>query len=145
MLDTTVLVYAVGDAHEFRDPCRSLLSAIGAGTLIATTTPDVVQEFTHVRARRRGRGDAVELAEAFSDLLSPLLVIDEPALKAGLRIFGERDRPGALDAVLAAGAMASGAGTLASADRAFATVTGLRRVVPDAAGVAGLLDGTDQA
>jgi predicted nucleic acid-binding protein len=138
VLDTTVLVYAVGDAHEYRDPCRRLLGAVEAGAIEATTTHQVVQEFTHVRARRRSRANAVELASAYIDLLSPLLTIGEPDLVEGLQLFGEHDRLGAFDAVLGAGTLADGA-VLVSADRAFADLPGLRHVVPDAAGVAGLL------
>src|SRR5579871_5895007 len=47
LLDTTVLSYAVGDEHPLRDPCRSLLTAHGDGHIEATTTIEVVQEFTH--------------------------------------------------------------------------------------------------
>ena len=40
VLDTTVLIYAVGGEHEFRQPYRDLVSAIGAGGLRASTTLD---------------------------------------------------------------------------------------------------------
>lgn len=139
VLDTTVLVYAVGSDHTFREPCRQLMSAIETGAVQASTTVEVIQEFTHVRARRRSRNDAADLAGAFADLLSPLLVIDEAVLHTGLRLFRGHDRLGAFDAVLSAGAIAAGAGALVSADGAFADVAGLRHVVPDAAGLAALL------
>src|SRR3546814_18276501 len=38
VLDTTVLAYAVGDAHPLRDPCRRLLSAHAMGRVEAATT-----------------------------------------------------------------------------------------------------------
>jgi len=58
VVDTTVLVYAVGTDHPLREPCQRLIRAIADGTILATTTIEVVQEFTHVRARRRDRKDA---------------------------------------------------------------------------------------
>ena len=134
VLDTTVLVYAVGDHHEFREPCRQIVAAITSGALTATTTPEVIQEFVHVRSRRRSREDAVELGEAFADLLSPLTVVDEATLRSGLEIFGPAERLGSFDSVLAAAAFRSHAAALVSADAAFAHVPGLRHVVPDAAG-----------
>jgi uncharacterized protein len=134
VLDTTVLVYAVGDHHEFREPCRQIFAAIESGIVTATTTPEVIQEFVHVRARRRSREDAVELGEAFADLLSPLTVVDEAMLRAGLRIFGHGERLGSFDSVLAAVASGNDATVLVSADSAFATVPGVRHVIPDAAG-----------
>lgn len=119
-----------------------LLAAIRDGTVEATTTPEVVLEFAHVRARWRSREDAAGLAEDFADLLSPLLVIDESALRTGLGLFRRHDRLGAFDAVLAAGALAVGATALTSADSAFADVEELRLVVPDARGVASLVGST---
>ena len=55
VLDTTVLVYAVGDDHELREPARRVVvTAVESGTAQATTTVEAIQEFVHVRARRRG-------------------------------------------------------------------------------------------
>ena len=126
VLDTTVLVYAVGDDHALRDPARSLLAAAADGSLRATTTPEAIQEFAHVRARRRDRVDAAALAEGYADLLSPLLEVGEADLREGLRLFERSDTLGAFDAVFAAVALRAGAATLVSADRAFAGVRGLR-------------------
>ena len=61
ILDTTVLAYAVGEDHPLREPCRRLLAAHANGSIEATTTVEVLQEFTHVRARRRSRQDAARL------------------------------------------------------------------------------------
>lgn len=142
VLDTTVLAYAVGAEHTFRGPCRRLVTAIETGAVLATTTPEVIQEFAHIRARRRTRTDATELAAAFADLLSPLMVVEEATLRAGLRLFESHPRLGAVDAVLCAAVLEVGAVAIASADAAFAEVAGLQHVVPDESGVAGLLDGS---
>ena len=128
ILDTTVLVYSVGEDHRLREPCRDLLSAVSAG-LDATTTPEVIQEFLHVRSRRRSRSDATTLAEHFVRLLAPLTVIDERALAEGIETFRTNDRLGAFDAVLASVARRAGA-SLASADRAFGAVSGLSWLDP---------------
>lgn len=131
VLDTTVLVYAVGYGHPLRDACRSVISAIGAGRLIATTTAEVLQEFTHVRARRRSRKDAAALADAHLDLLGPLLTIEADDLSTGLRLFQTHDALGSFDAVLAATAMRrEHISALVSANRAFAAVPGLRHLDP---------------
>ena len=140
VLDTTVLVYAVGTAHPLRDPCRDLLGAIAAGRLAAATTVEVLQEFTHVRARRRGREDAAALARDYLDLLAPLLVVGEDDLQEGLRLYARSDRLGAFDAVLAATAARANATALVSADAAFAEAD-IEHVAPDAGGIAQLLDG----
>lgn len=138
-LDITVLVYATGAQHPLREPCRRLVDAVADGLLAATTTIEVIQEFTHVRARRTDRAEASRLAGSFTDLLAPLLPVGEAALRHGLRIYADSARLGAFDAVLAAATMAGGADALVSADRAFAEVAGLRHLIPDDAGIAALL------
>ena len=139
VLDTTVLVYATGSDHPLREPCRRLVDAVANGVLTATTTVEVIQEFTHVRALRMGRADASRLAESFTALLTPLLPVGESALRHGLQLYAGSDRVGAFDAVLAAATMSVGGQTLVSADRSFSEVPGLANVTPDDDGVASLL------
>ena len=141
VLDTTVLVYAKGADHELRAPCRELIAAIAEGALGATTTAEVIQEFVHVRARRRDRADAVVLGRDYVDLLAPLVPVTTDDLRAGLELFRGCEALGAFDAVLAAVAMAAQSATLVSADRAFADVPHLTHVVPDRSGTAALLAG----
>jgi predicted nucleic acid-binding protein len=140
VLDTTVLVYAVGAEHPLRDPCRRLIAAIADGRVQAGTTVEAIQEFAHVRARRRGREDAAALARDYVELLSPLIEVGRDDLLRGLDLFAAGERLGAFDAVLAAATVAAGATALVSADRGFVGVPELRHVFPDAEGVAGLLD-----
>ena len=139
ILDTTVLVYAVGVDDSFREPCQQLIRAIAGGTILATTTIEVIQEFAHVRARRRDRKDAAGLARDYIELLSPLLVVEETDLREGLRLFEEGTGSGSFDAVLAAAAHAAGAEALVSADTGFSGIAAIHHVVPDADGVRGLL------
>jgi len=141
VLDTTVLVYAKGAEHPLRDPCRKLIDAIAQGTLEATSTVEVIQEFVHVRAQRRERADAVALGRDYTDLLTPLVTVDEERLRRGLALFEHNERLGAFDAVLAATAIDINASALVSADAAFADVPDLHHVVPDDEGVEELLGG----
>jgi predicted nucleic acid-binding protein len=139
VLDTTVLAYAVGTDHPLRAPCRRLVRATADGEVVATTTIEVIQEFTHVRARRRDRKDAAELARDYIELLSPLLIVEEPDLREGLRLFEENLDIGAFDAILAAAAHVAGADALVSADAGFSAVANIRHVVPDADGIRDLI------
>jgi len=139
VVDTTVLVYAVGTEHAYRDPSRSLVEAILAGHVQATTTVEVIQEFAHVRARRHGREDARRLAAAYADLLAPLRTTSEAHLRSGLELWARNDRLGAFDAVLAVVAKDLGAVALVSSDKAFDGVDEIHHVIPDDAGLAQLL------
>ena len=132
VVDTTVLVYAVGADHPLRDPCRALVAAVEAGSLTASTTIEVIQEFCHVRARRRSRSDAAALAHSYADLFSPLVVVDHDDLSAGLELVERIEDLGAFDAVLAAAAQRRGAVALISTDAAFANVSAPRHLDPAA-------------
>lgn len=133
LLDTTVLVYAVGSDHALREPCRRLITAIGEGQLAATTTVEVIQEFTHVRARRRGRPDTRAIAGHLANLLAPLVQPDADDLELGLNLFVEHETIGAFDAMLAATVQRrdylSG---LVSTDTGFSTLPGLLHHDPSA-------------
>lgn len=139
LLDTTVLVYAKGADHPFRDPCRRLIDAIAEEEIEATTTVEVLQEFVHVRAQRRTRSDAVALGGDYADLLAPLLTVEQEHLRRGLSLFERHEHLGAFDAVLAATALDADVSALVSADAAFSHVINLPHVVPDEAGVERLL------
>lgn len=119
VLDTTVLVYAVGSPHPLAAPCRALVELIGDGTVHATSTMQVIQEFAHIQARRRGRTDAARLAQRYATLLAPLLAPGEDDLEAGLATFARQERLDAFDAVLVATARRAGAAALVSADHGF--------------------------
>lgn len=129
LADTTVLAYAVGAAHPLREPCRELIARVRDGRLRASTTTEVVQEFVHVRSRRRDRGDAVALGRAYATLFAPLTQPDRDDLDEGLAVFAEHTALGAFDAVLAAAARRRGAAVV-SADRGFDGVADLVRVDP---------------
>lgn len=125
LLDTTVLVYAVGADHPLTAPAREVVRQLQRGEIRAQTTPEVIQEFAHVRARRRDRADAVTIATAYASLLGPLLPVTSRHLAAGLKLWEEIPQLGAFDSVLAAVALAHNA-ELISADQGFASVPELR-------------------
>ncbi len=131
VLDTTILVYALGSEHPLRAPCRDVLDAVGGGIVKATTTVEVIQELAHVRGRRTSRGEAAARAADMATLLTPLLRPDEADLRRGLALFVEHPRLGAFDAVLAATALGRAhLRAVLSADAAFASVPGLLHVTP---------------
>jgi hypothetical protein len=130
VLDTTVLAYAVGADAKLAEPNRRLLQAVRDGTVEATTTAEVIQEFAHVYARRRNRAEAVRLGRAYAELLAPLAAVDPRELDDGLSLFEHHRALGAFDAILAAVALAREADALVSADHAFADVPKLRHIDP---------------
>lgn len=140
LIDTNVLMYKSGADHVLKDPCTQIISLIAEGTLRAVTTPEALQEFAHIYARRRGRPAAAERAIEYATLLAPLRLTEAEHLEQGLALWHAHKELGAFDAVLAAVALDTKYATIVSADRAFAVVPGLKHVYPDAQGVASLLE-----
>jgi predicted nucleic acid-binding protein len=106
----------------------------------ATTTVEVIQEFVHVRARRRGRADAAARGRELARLLGPLLAAGEAELALGLELFERHEDLGAFDAILAATTKLSGADALVSADRAFASLPAITHIDPGGPDLARLID-----
>jgi uncharacterized protein len=129
LLDTTILVYAVGADYSLRNPCSQLFEWVADGSVRATTTLEAVQEFTHIRALRRTRADAAELGRNYAIGLSPLAQPELEDLLDGLELYRRVTSLGSFDAVLAVTARRRG-WSLASADRAFARVAGLKHLNP---------------
>ena len=141
VLDTTVLLYAVGGHHPLKAPSARLIQAIREGSVRATTTVEVIQEFAHAFARRRDRRDGSRLGRAWATLLAPLISTDREDLEQGLALYETHTSLGAFDALLAAAALGREAEALVSADRAFGGVPGLRYVDPATSALAELLEG----
>lgn len=132
LLDTTILVYAVGADHALRDPCLQLVEWVASGSVRATTTLEAIQEFTHIRAVRRTRADAAALGRNYAIGLSPLAQPELDDLLEGLELYRRTPSLGSFDAVMAVTARRRG-WSLASADRGFARVTGLLHLNPASA------------
>jgi predicted nucleic acid-binding protein len=111
------------------------------GRVEATTTVEVIQEFVHVRARRRDRRDAAERGRELARLFRPLIVPGDAELALGLELFEQHQALGAFDAVLAAAAKLTGADAIVSADRAFAAVSAIEYLDPGGPGLARLIAG----
>jgi uncharacterized protein len=129
LLDTSILVLAVGEEHPLRAPARRILEAHADRRIECTTTVEVIQEFLHVRAQRRPREDAARLAARYRQAFT-LLTTQPGDLDRALDLFVRHPRLGAFDSVLAAVALNHSAEALVSPDRAFAEVDGLRWVDP---------------
>jgi predicted nucleic acid-binding protein len=131
VLDTSVLIYAVGIEHPLREPCRRVFAAQGTGLIDAAVTVEVIQEFTHARARRFPRAEAASLAR---DYAASLRILETTAddLERGLDLFATHPALGAFDSIVAAIALNRVADALVSADRGFGSVRGLRWIDPAA-------------
>lgn len=126
---TNVFVYAVGQDHPYRAPCRKVVELARARRLQGEASVEMVQEFAHVRARRISREQAAEDARSVVGLcrLHPL---GERELDVALRMFERQPSLSMRDAIHWATATLHGIDAILSVDRDFDTVDGLERIDP---------------
>jgi hypothetical protein len=133
LFDTAVFVYAVGGEHPYRQPCRRLVDLAAAGTLRGEASVELIQEYTHVRARRTGDRDSAAREARDVAALCVLHDVTRSDLLLALSLFRSLPRLEMRDALHAATALERGIFVIVSPDRAFDDVTGLERLDPSRA------------
>jgi predicted nucleic acid-binding protein len=139
LLDTNVILYALGGPHVYAEPCRRIVALAGEGRLTAEAPVDLVQEILHHRARRLGdrrQAAADALAAAALCRLHPVEPLDA---QLATEIYADADVLSARDAIFAAIADRHELPTIVSADAHFDELAHPRRVDPaDAQAIASL-------
>jgi len=132
LYDTAVFVYAVGQDHPYRDPCRRIVAAARDGTVAGEASVELVHELVHVLVRRGGdRAKALRLAGAAAEL-ARLHEFSPSDLPLVMTLLGEHAALDARDAVFAATALNRGISLILSPDRAYDQIPGLERLDPAA-------------
>ena len=126
VLDTTVLVYAVGDDHALREPARSLVQAVEEGTVQATTSVEAIQEFVHVRARRATGRTPLRSAARTRLSSAPCSSRPRTTWRKGCDCSSERNGSALSMPSSPRRAITAKADALISADTAFDGIRGLR-------------------
>lgn len=130
-IDTAPLLYAVGDVHPMRAPCRALLAAAAEGRVELHASVEVVQEFLFHRMRRDERQKAVDAARMVRDLVL-LHPFDAGVISEMLEIVSSSSL-GGRGAVHAATARRAGFDHIVTTDGDFDRVPGLARSSPEEA------------
>lgn len=130
LVDTNVILYAIGGPHPYAEPCRRLIALAGEGQFAMEAPVGLVQEILHHRARRLGdrRQAAVEASAAAT--LCRLHAVEPEDVSEAARLFADSIRLSARDAVFAAIAARHGLDTILSADSDFDGRSDLRRLDP---------------
>ena len=131
-VDSSILIYALGDPDPRREPCRRFLRDVTADAGRAYASVEMFQEVLHHRVRRTGDRDVAlrEVREAIPMFI--VLNFDHEVLETAMSLIERTDVRGR-DAVHAATALAYGIEAIASSDPAFDSIPGLRRIDPLAA------------
>lgn len=139
LYDTGVFVYALGEQHRYREPCRAILREMQGGRLNGEASVELIHEFAYVRQRRmRARADAAHWALRIGRSCR-LHVVAPSDMQRALELWREHERLDMRDAIFAAQALNRDIDAILSPDRGFDGVAGLERIDPaDADAVATL-------
>lgn len=129
-VDTNIFLYSAGGPHPFRDLCQRFLRALDQDDRNATSSTEVVQEILHVVTRKQDRLAAVRAARMFMEAVPNLLPVTASDMRAAIEIYEGNPGITARDAIHVATMWNNGIDTIASADRHFDAVQGIRRLDP---------------
>ncbi len=125
-VDTAILMYAGGAPHPLRGPCRTLLEDVAAGEIRGVTSVEVIQELLH----RFGATSTIgrRMARSTLDLFAPVLPVTHAVMARVLGLAGRYEHLSARDLVHVATCREEDIPAIASPDRGFEDVEGLRRI-----------------
>jgi predicted nucleic acid-binding protein len=130
LLDSAVFIYAIGQDHPYRLPCRTLMTALRNGQLDGEASVLVAQEVMHQRARRTGDRDSAASASRELSQFCTLHELTPSDVRRAAELFEDVDGLDAADACHAATALSRGITVIVSPDDAFDAVAGLTRLDP---------------
>ena len=133
LVDTALLAYVYGGDHEYREPCRRIVTLAMNGQVELHASVEMIQEFLFHRMRKTSSSIAVRQAREVSRLCT-LHDFDERVLEESFVVIEETSTRGpgigGRDAVHAATAITAGLDSIVSPDRVFDQVASLTRIDP---------------
>ena len=130
LIDSAVAIYALTPSDPRSEPCRRFLTEVMVGRGRGYASTEMIQEVVHHRMRRHA--DRHLAIFDGRDLMVGLTVLafDHEVLALSLDLIDRVPTVRGRYAVHAATAIAYGIETIASPDRAFDGIPGLRRIDP---------------
>ncbi len=130
-LDTNIPIYAAGQPHALRDPCREIIRLVVAHPAAFFANSEVLQELLHryraVHRWSQGKGVFERFAALMRDRIEPIYAEDvESAASLADRLPGLSSR----DLIHLTVMARVGADQIVSADRGFDRVPGVTRLDP---------------
>lgn len=130
LIDTAVFMYAAGQEHPMREPCREVLRRTRAATLDAVTSTEVVQEILHRFTGTERHADGVRLAQSTLSMFRPLLSIDHAIMRRTCDLARRHPTARARDLVHVATCLVHDLEAIVSPDQAFDRIDEVRRIAP---------------
>jgi uncharacterized protein len=127
LVDTNVLIYAVGRAHSLQDDARRVLDRIAEGALHANVDAEVLQEILHVYDARKERSKGFATLEDLLVIFPNPIAITREEIETARDLMRAHSFLGARDAIHAAVVQTHDLEGIVSADKVFDRIKGVKR------------------
>lgn len=130
LIDANVFIYARGQPHPYRDPCRRLLADVRAGRQTANTDAEALQEVMYVYWYRRREDVGLQYLDRLLRLFQAPFSVDHAIMLGARLVLGTHPRLDPRDAIHASVVMQHGLEGIISTDRGYDDVAGVTRFDP---------------
>jgi predicted nucleic acid-binding protein len=127
LIDTNVIVYAVGRAHSLKQAAGRILSDIAAGSLAANLDVETLQEILHLYSSRGEREKGFRTVEHLLLLFPNPISIGREEVEDARDLMRQHPFLGARDAIHAAVVRVHELDGMVTADKIFDRIKGVKR------------------
>ncbi len=127
LIDTNVLIYAIGRDHPLKQVAGRILSDIVDGHLAANLDAEALQEILHVYSSRRERQKGFTAIEQLLTVFPNPIAIGREEVESARDLMAEFPFLTARDAIHAAVVRVHQLDGIVTADKVFDRVRGIRR------------------
>ena len=125
LLDTSVVLYALGKPHPYKAACQRIVEDIEEGSSAYTIDVELLQEVVYVYASRGERERALTVVDLLLDLFPEPIPVTRHEIALMPRVLRETPSLSPRDAIHAAVVLRHGLEGLVTTDKAFLTIPGL--------------------
>ena len=125
LLDTNVVVYAIGGPHPYMEPCQRLLQDVARGSNDYAIDVELLQEVVHIYSYRVRRQEAIYVFDRLIRLFPHPLPVREEEVKHARVLLERYERLSPRDAIHLAVAFTQGLEGVVTTDRDMTRVEGV--------------------
>ena len=127
-IDSNVFMYAAGADHVYKQPSVRVLAAIGAKTLIAAISAEILQEILYRYSSIGLSAKGIALARSMLEYPVNVLSVTAQDLRSTIDLLEQHSQLKPRDAVHIATMRNNKLGRILSADRHFDGIAGIERI-----------------
>ena len=127
LIDTNVVIYAVGKAHPLQEEARRVLDRVGDGTLHANVDAELLQEVLHVYDARKERRKGFNTVDDLLVIFPNPIPIGREEIETARDLMRVYSVLSARDAIHAAVVQTHDLEGIVTADNVFERIKGVKR------------------